>query len=538
MPLALPNAVQPTGIKTFAQGDGINGRDFQQLLANSFVSLVNYWKPGIGRFRKAPGSDLFVEITESDDPTNGGQPISFAVQVNSDLWYLAYGTSLTSYVPSTEVKTVIKEFSADVTWIELYSDWIYIASGLAGEKINYVATVSAPNTAVVITDAPKADVLTIVTSNRLAAGATDADSSEIHVSGADSLTGVPFSQTADWTVGTDPASPFKVTYRRAGTLKGFGKLGQQVVALFDLGSLGFQITQVNVSGTGLVLDTPINWENLDFGSTRGVRNTSKGIFFANEFGVWQMTSGGLKDVPFSGINQKVSESLGDKFLQNYDFSDSDIELDSNRDLLLVTARDNADANNVVLIYHFKKNLQGWSVWDKDIRRFIRVVQDIYYTSSLTTKIFKLNYDRGDDDGVKFSTEFTIEPQINGLGQLSALARFMLGYTADKGQEFTVDFSIFDRKGVFLENHKTLSIISTAENVGEIEGMTSGGMTSTAISAGQDIFDNLPFNLYSKPVATYDFTRLRCSITTTDLGIHELNFANFITTPRGIADTAI
>lgn len=534
--LPTPGSVGNTRTKSVAKIGGINSRDFQQLLKDSVVLLENMWKPGFGRFRKAPGSDLFVTVSTTDDPVNGGRPIKYAVRVNSDLWYLGYGASVSSYVPSTDTLTVVKnDFAGNVSWIQEYGDWVYIASTRSGDKIHYIDHTGAPNTAVEIADAPKADVLTIFSSNRLAAGATNTAESEVSVARVDQLTGVPFSLAADWTTGTDPDAAFKITNKRAGTCVGFGSLSNQTVVLYDEGRLGFRITSVDVSGTGLVLDTPIDWENLDFGSTRGATATSKGIFYANEFGIWQMTSGGLKDIPFSGIDSKISEPLDDGFIDSYDFSDSDLIFDENKKLLLITARDNADLNNKVLVYHTGKDLSGWAVWGKDVSRWIRVGGSIYYTSSRDTTVYLLNYDRGDNNGDPYTTTFLIEPQINGLGTIAAMRWLQLGFSAEKGQEVTATFSLYDRKGIFKDSVKQFTISNSTGYAGEVDGMTSGAMTAIAMSAGSTAYNNLNFRLYSRPIATQDFTRLRAQFQTTDKRLYEINYMNFITEPRGLAD---
>lgn len=530
MPQTLP-PVSPerTRVKTVANFDGINQRDFAQLLKNAVIQLLNYWKSGLGKLTKAPGLSPFFVVTAG---TDAGKPARFLVQATSDLWYIGYGQSIATYVVSTDTVTVIADatFTDDVSDALEYGGFVYILSGNAGDILQYI-DVSVPATINATTGAPKGEKLAIIEGNRLGIANTDTDSSEVHVSRVDPLTGTPFILAADWTVGNLPTSPFKVSSKNAGDAVGFGKIGKQVVVLFDKGKLGFRIGKIDVDGVGLNLDTQIDFEKIDFGSTRGVVTTSQGIFYTNPFGIFRMLSGGQTDAPLSAVDVNISKPLGDKFLKNYDFSDADLEVDDQRALLLIATRDDSSTNNVVLVYHLDKELRGWSIWNKNITRFKKVDNVIYATSSDETRVWQLDYERGDDNGTKIETRLGFEPQLGAPGELHRLIMTLLGGQFVKGEVISFTLDLMDRTGAWNRGAVTFTHTTVNDTI-QSGGMGVGGMGEAGFGADGGEFDAEVNNVIPIEQPTTDFLRIRVWIETTSKSLQELNSVSLKTERRG------
>lgn len=529
-PPPLP-AATPTRISTstISATGGLTLRDFSLLTKGSFKTMRNWFQEGKGVFRKSAGSTKEFEVTTG---TDAGAQVTFAVQANDDLWYIGYGQSIATWVESTDTVAVIANatFTADVTDAILYGQYLFILSGNAGDILQYIDTTGAPSTVVATVGSPKGERITVVSSNRLAIGNTDTAISEVHVSRVDQLTGVPFSLAADWTVGTTPTSPFKITFKDAKEFVGFGRIGSQIIALHDEGKLGFRITQIS-DGSQLVLNTPIDFENVDFGATRGVTSTSKGVFYVNDFGVYQMASGGFTDVPFSTQETKISEPLGLDFTSNFNFTNSDLISDQSRELLFITAAENGTVNNVVLVYNFNKDLVGWSTMDKNIARFRKVGSDIYFGSSTDTSLWKLDYSIATDDTQDMYCELDIEPVMSGINQLSRLRRFSIGGELSVDSTTSISFDTWNRNWQSQTLSRTITwtasgVVSSIEGIGATEvGGAIGGETATGESL------NPRFDDYRVPSG--DSLRYRVKIINQDGYLMKLNQITLFVEPRGV-----
>lgn len=397
-----------------------------------------------------------------------------------------------------------------------------------------------------ISDAPKCKKLAIINGNRLAAGNTINNVSEVHISRADQLLGVPFVDAADWTVGEEPESPFKHTFDEAREVTAFGKIGNQTVVLLDQGKFGFRITQIDVSGTGLVLDTPVDFQNIDFGASGRAVSTSQGIFYANEAGIFQMVSGGQTDVPFSAQDFKLSSQLDFKFTKDYDFAGADLIFDDENNLLLIAARDSASANNVVLVYKLDKSdkkLNGWSTWDKNVSVWMKKDNEIYFGNSTETTVSKLDYLLGDNDDEAMFTEIVFEFQTGALNELARAVEVAIGGELGAETEIEISLDTFDRKWIFSErvalngNGNTSYTFSGNGISASLAALGSGGIGSAAMGGRGTEGSELNPAFGQRKMGTSDFLRARLRLSSFDKYQHEINFLTLTTEPRGTARTS-
>jgi len=394
-----------------------------------------------------------------------------------------------------------------------------------------------------IADAPACEILTIIGGNRLGTGNTDTDVSEVHISRVDQLSGVPFALTADWTVATDPDSPFKQTFPDGGEVQAFGELGSQTAVLLDDGKFGFRITQVDVSGTGLVLDTPIDFQNIDFGASSQATSTSQGVIYVNESGVWIMASGGLTKTPYSAVDDRISRPLGREFTKDYTFVGARIVKDDDNELLLIACRDNSSTNNKVLVYHLVKELRGWAVWTKNISCWLKDGKDIYFGSASDTSVSKFDYDLGADNDLEIYTELVLE--WNSPSE-SLVSPKMVSMAGRLGSETQFDFSIdvFDKEWSFssriaLNGNADTEYSWTTSGVGARLPAVGSGAIGAAAVGGRGVGDgsSLIPSRGQRRLGMSEYLRVRGRLTSFDKSQSVINLFTIFFETAGQAEAS-
>jgi hypothetical protein len=356
---------------------------------------------------------------------------------------------------------------------------------------------------------------------------------------------VPFSTANDWNPAlNDPAlaeDAATFSFKNAGIVKALGLNGNQIVPLYDHGSAGFRLSQIELAGTGLVLDTLIDFQNVDWGSSRAVLTTLEGIWFVNDYGVHLKQPTGRTDQRFAMVDQTISEPISPDFFKDFNTIDSDIEEDKLRGLILVPAIEKSTSNNIVLVYHKKKEVRGWAIWRKRIKRFINRDNDIFVTSAGETKVFKLEYDSGDDDGNAFTTIFEFEAKLGVPNELHRLldvngeGSIQVGGKFANGEVISFEFDIMDRKGVWIRNAKQFTYTTQNDNP-QVGGVGVGGVGEAGIGGDGISFDSFIDEVFPIAQPTTDFLRIRVRMKTSSTAIHELNFLSLSAEPRGLIQT--
>jgi len=385
------------------------------------------------------------------------------------------------------------------------------------------------------TNTTKCGVLGISEGNRLVAGDTEDGRSRAHYARTDQMTGIPFSTANDWNTTLNiPAlveSSGTVSFRNGGIVKAIGSDASWIVALLDHGSLGFSLDQMNVETSGLIQSVKVQFQSVDWGSSRAVVNTPEGIIFANPYGVHIKRPSGRTDERHAMIDENISEPLGIDFFDKFDTSEADIVEDKRRGLIIITARDNSSTNNVQLVYHKKKGLEGWAVWDKLLKGLFEQNGKIYGSSTSETKIYEFNYTAGDDSGSAISTEIEIEPKLSGR-----LSEIMLEGELVKGEEITVEIDIKDKDGVWHENHKTYTLTaanSLVDTIAGSEGMGVGGIGEEGIGGGGVEYSANPNNFFRFPTPTADFLTCRVRVKISSINVHSITKLAFLAISRGV-----
>ena len=446
---------------------GINLKDLQQLLDPSQASLIkNYTVEGIAQLVKRKGSKKIFEVA-------GGATITMFRKFTTDVYMFAYATTLATFTKSTNIVTTLKsDFAATITDGLKYGGFFLTCNSVNGDKI-YRTPLSTLIPAE-ITNAPKCETLYSFES-RLLAGNTDTDTTEIHASVVDNGTDPPFDI---WTVGLNASDPFKIRYRVAGDVKSISSLGQQVVILYEDGRAAFRITSLDLGGT-LTLDTPISFQQIDFGGFRGAATTPKGTFFVNETGIWQWISVGQTNTPFSENIVETSLLLGVDFFDDISFLNADIVYDEKRNKVLVTARLDSSTNNIIFVYDL--DTQAFTFFTGlNISRFLKDGSMIFGADDRKTVAYQL-FEGHDDDGEDIYHEYIQEVQINDFDRLSNMNRFFMQSSVSESTNLGVHFDTFDRKGNETKSKVKLQFPTQGASTGSV-GVGSAPISTSGLTA--------------------------------------------------------
>ena len=175
---------------------------------------------------------------------------------------------------------------------------------------------------------------------------------------------IPFYGSYRWDQGTDPDEGGTIISRLIGDIKDIDTLGDQIVFFATKGRLGLRLglSEGLTTSDAPVKSETIDFEQVDFGSERGVTQTPYGIAYANESGFYLQQAGQDTNVAYSSMSSEISLSLGEFDL---DTTNGDIMYYPERDCILFSCKDGSD--RIVKVYHFK--LKAWSTIDYPIAKF-------------------------------------------------------------------------------------------------------------------------------------------------------------------------
>lgn len=421
---------------------GMNLRTAPQFLKPDQAQLIeNYLTDDIGSLIKREGLELLLDESGTDS-------ITMLKKMTSDIYIYAFADKLKAYTKSTSTKTAIHTFTGTGDAVgTVVGGYFLVCNGT--EKIAAFST--ALNDYAVLTDAnaPLATVL-FAFEGRLFAGINN----RIHWSEVDAGTGIPFDGADDWTytVNTDTAvdKAQAAEFRNAGTIKSIGSIGSQIVGLYDDGKAGFKIGSLDVGGT-ITQDTTLDFQRIDFGSEQGSVGTPDGLFYANEYGLWQLVSGGITNVPGSEQEGQPTLILGKDYFDDATITDCDIAYYAKENTVLFTFAQDSSINNEILAYNLDTKavtkITGWT-----ISRFMVDGGDIYGGGDGTTKVWQL-FIGDDDDGVDIYCRYEQEINAGDLHTRKSLEELWVDGSLSPSTEITIAFDIYDRNGVFVPNKK-------------------------------------------------------------------------------------
>lgn len=486
----------------FAQ-EGENKRDLPQLLDPKYaLKIINYIITASGGLTKRGGLSEFFSVVGLD-------PIIMLEGWGEDIIMFGYDTTLAAYTISTSTITPIKTDFVEVGMEgQAYGPYFFVAS--PGDKIGRVSQTLAYDaqtvnftigemitggtsgaTAIVLEDADggatgtltlgtivgtflnnelitgsvtgSADVngtlgftYTVIANApiartirvvgpRLYAGNTQDDPNEVRYSEVDPPVNPPFTI---WSTGTAASNGGRVSYRNSGDVRSIESLGETVMVFSDRGKWGFQIQTQDVGGTLTKVDTTIMYRQ-DFGGFRGALTTPKGLFYVNEAGLWQLTSVGQPNIPFSDQEGLATLLLGIDYFDDISLLDTDMAYDKKRNTLYLTGAKNSAQNNLVLAYNVdQKAISEFSGWA--INRFLTTEDKIYGGSAIETTVFEL-FDGFSDNGSDIWTEFYTELKSGELETRQMLLGTYIQGIFSLSTQLKICYDIFDSEGNFIQN---------------------------------------------------------------------------------------
>lgn len=433
-------------------------------------------------------------------------PISLFKKYTDNIYIVGFGTTIAAYYKNERYFRILKnDFSVNSGFDGIrYGDYFFACNGV--DKIWRIYTDLSITQ---VANSPATTTVLAVIGPRLFAGYGDTvQYSEVDAGGAPPFT--------NWNNGTLATDGGKVYYRNAGDVRAIVPLGEYNVVFSDKGFFAFYINTIDVGGNLTKKDDIISYTE-DFGGTRGAITTKKGIFYANEAGLWNLVSVGK--APFNKQETPIATLLGNAYFDNIDASNGEIVYDQKKNTIYFTCAKNSDTNNFVIGYNTEFGaLFFFNNWN--ISRWLTVDNVIYGSSDVKTAIYKC-FDGDTDDGQIIGTEYYQELKLGDLETRQMLKGcYVQGFLA-QSSVVNVKFDIYDITGRPITNK--LKYQWTAQyNLNGFDGYNSAHYSSSAYGGDED-FGNLIESFDGCRPFIRNFHRIRVRITSNDRMNHILTW---------------
>jgi hypothetical protein len=338
------------------------------------------------------------------------------------------------------------------------------------------------------------------------------------------------SATSASVVTDDPllvTDPFQFTYAAAGAVNDIISLGAQVVILYESGEAGIRTETINIDTFGARLKLIKDFERQGLGGLKAL-STKFGIFYANTNGIFQMVSGGNTAQPFSKSENKISALFSKEFTASLDFSDAALFHDETRNLLYIACKEDAQFNNIVLVYNTETNaftrIVGLYVND-----FFTDNTDIFATSSIEGKVYKL-FDGNDFGGTSIKVQYIQELTQGEVINLNRLREVYAKGKLHPDSVVTISFDIYDKNGILNSDFKSLTWTLTGGSINNLgigqQGIGSGiaGVSGKAPQKFESWFH--------RRLQIYEYSRIILKIEEESSLPLELNWVSLITEAMG------
>lgn len=346
------------------------------------------------------------------------------------------------------------------------------------------------------------------------------DRSRMQSSDVDAGTNPPFDT---WTTGSSTAnSGFLYTNKNHGEGNTIGNIGDTIVLGYENGSAYVGIDIID-SGGVLTKVTPTLDDNSDSGMARGAISTKVGFFYGQpKVGLFRQTEVGVPPV-------EISESLGRDYFADTNFDDLTITYDTKRRLILFYFGKGSSTNNIGFAY----NLQTGSLVElsMNLSRVTKKNDVLFGTSSVDGKYFEL-FKGNTDDGENIPTEYKQELNFGSLDSLKDLYGVVLQARLGQGDEHTLDFDVYGRDGVFVENAIAQRVImgTAPTEVMMSWGSASYGYSGWSSSSSENGLTSLPYETTDTFIP--EFWRLIITLSSNDQIPFSYNFLTVKVVDRG------
>lgn len=264
----------------------------------------------------------------------------------------------------------------------------------------------------------------------------------------------------------------------------------------------------NSSGTTYIKkDNTINYR-LDFGGERGALMTKMGLVFANEGGIFSITSVGDKSQAYSEQISNLTKNLSDDDIRDIDFTDCDFVFDSLRNYIYCTVKKGGAVYHNYMIAINCDNGAISTFEGLHVKRFSVSGNTIYGLASDQTKGYIL-FTGAADNGEDIAIEYMQEISLGGLFGRNSLQEFYVQGLLSEDSTVRVKFSIYDLQGVPYENKRVFDwtpqySLSTSGGYGDSPfGDPYGGDVDSA--AQLECFDGIKIGINNCQRVIIDFT---------------------------------
>jgi hypothetical protein len=497
----------PAGATTTMAPKGINLHELPQLLnANEALNIENYLITAQGQLVKRGGLQKIFEVA-------GDVKITMLEKYTDDILIFGYGTTVARYTISTDTVTNIKtDFSSNNGFNGArYGEYFLVVNGV--DKMWRMDNAFAITE---ISASPISDNL-LIANNRVVALALSTNKGAAKYSATDDGTDPPFS---DWTEGVLADDAGTVYFRNAGDIQSAAMLGDQIVVLADDGKWAFYINTIDSAGALTKIDIFTQYR-IDSGGSRGAINTSSGLFYVNEAGLWQLISVGQPNIPYSDQEKRTSVLLGNTFFDDLDLSDASLVHDAKRGFIFLTCRQNSATNNLVLAYSIETQafmkITGWNV-----ERWLNIGQTIYGASSIKTAVYKC-FTGADDDGLEIGTDYLQEIKLGDLFTRQVLQGCYVQGLLSESTSLKVRFDIYDRTGKLIKD-KAQFTWTSQNDADSFSGWGTAAWGGAAWGGDVDTSGLIESFDGCRPFIR-NFQRVRLHITGSDTLPHTLNWVS-------------
>jgi len=417
---------------TMAKG-GLNLKDLPEFLDPEFALInENFFVANNRGLSKRKGLIKATEVA-------GGYPVTMFEEWKG-YYMFAYNKTLAAYNPTTNSVITIKSdwATSDPFSGAAYGDYFFV--GNLGNKINYITETVGVFVATEIAAAPQSGCIKAV-GPRLYAAVGDS----VVYCDVDSGSNPPFNT---WTVATIATSGGKVSFRNAGTVNAIASLGDIIIAFGDTGKFAFRlVTQADGTGTTIKIEEVVI-DRIDMGGASGAITTSKGVFYVNSAGLWQITALGQPNIAWSDQEHLTTINLGTEYFDDVDLSNCDLAYYTKFSTILVTCAKQSTRNNHVIAFNVDmRAVSTFRNWN--INRWMTIGNDVYGASSIKTALYHC-FAGFTDDGVAISVRYKQELKLmTGTGKkrypvpLWNRQMFMGGYIKGFLHQLSVVKVVFD-----------------------------------------------------------------------------------------------
>jgi len=492
---------------------GQNNRVLPDLLNPKFAEKVqNYTMDGEGLLKSRTGQKLVAEKVGINGFSAGKYWYTAATV---DYFMVGYGTTAALMGSDGSLNEIKTNFTANVTDIEIYKDFAFVASGNAGNKLVRIDKATLTPTEEV--NAVKSDVLFVRTTAgggkpgvRLYCGGVDGDTKRLVYTKTDSGAATPWATATDWDVTqTNPESAGDATFKD--NITTISSRGDSILVGSETSRTPFLITTASSAGV-VIQDVQVGWQYSDHGMARGAIDTSSGTYYLDKSGFRRMKTVSSEDL--------ISANLGSNYFGNATFNNSTIVHDSKNNLILASYGKDSTTNNEVLCYNLTTDaITMFSGWNINI--FMRTTDRVYGLSAIDGKMYLL-FESYEDNGFSIPTEFIFNVQKSGLDRTSVLSFLEVQAVLFEGEEIEFHFDIEDKFGSQITDYSVWKITGTASNT-SLRSWGSTGYGNAGWGSGSGGASVL-YQKYHTDSLNIEFLSMKIRVVSNNNTPHTLNFS--------------